>query len=100
MPEGYVQIPIYDHNENSMADDLDLGGCSYVNAVDGYEFPAESTYISVEFLKDDLREPFTNAFNLTSEEADDMSFMTLYGYCDVIQSNLFEGLGAGYDYSP
>lgn len=42
-----------------MADDLDLNGCSYVNAVDGYEFPAESTYISVEFLKDDLREPFT-----------------------------------------
>lgn len=65
LPEGYVQLPIYDHNEVSMGDDLDLTGCSYVNAVDGYEFPAESTYISVEFLKDDLREPFKNAFNLT-----------------------------------
>jgi len=28
-----------------------------------------------------------------------MSFMTLYGYCDVIQSNIFEGLGPGYNYT-
>lgn len=67
-----------------MSDDLDLTGCGYVNTVDGYRFPAESTYYSVEYLKDDLREPIGNAFNLTREEKDKMSFMDLYGYCDVI----------------
>ena len=28
-----------------------------------------------------------------------MSFMSLYGYCDIIQSNEFEGLGTGYNYT-
>ena len=28
-----------------------------------------------------------------------MSFMDLYGYCDDVQSNEFEGLGTGYDYT-
>ena len=67
MPEGYVQLPIFNHMEVAESDDLDLTGCDYVNTVDGYRFPAESTYASVEFLKDDLREPFTKAFNLTQD---------------------------------
>ena len=49
-----------------MADDLELTGCDYVNTVDSYRFPNEETYLSVEFLKEDLREPFTEAFNLTT----------------------------------
>lgn len=28
-----------------------------------------------------------------------MSFMTLYGKCDIVQSCEFEGLGTGYDYT-
>ena len=28
-----------------------------------------------------------------------MSFMDCYGYCDIVQSNSFEGLGYGYDYT-
>ena len=67
LPEGYVQLPIFNHMEVAESDDLDLTGCDYVNTVDGYRFPAESTYASVEFLKDDLREPFTQAFNLTQD---------------------------------
>jgi len=82
-----------------MADDIDLDGCDYVNTVDGYRFPAESTYTDVEWLKDDLREPIGEAFNLTRAERDNMSFMDLYGKCDIVQSNLFEGLGAGYNYT-
>lgn len=82
-----------------MSDDLDLPGCDYVNTVDGYRFPSESTYYSVEYLKDDLREPIGDAFNLSQEERDSMSFMDLYGYCDIVQSNEFEGLGTGYNYT-
>lgn len=48
-----------------MADDLDMEGCEYVNRVDGYRFPAESTYTPVEFLKDDLRQSIGNCFNLS-----------------------------------
>lgn len=44
LPQGFIQMPIFNHNEVSMGDDLDLTGCDYVNAVDGYRFPAESTY--------------------------------------------------------
>jgi hypothetical protein len=75
-------------------DDLDMCGCQYVNAVDSYTFPAESTYASVEWLKDDLREPISICFNLTQYQTDNMSFMDLYGHCDTIQSRLFEGLEA------
>ena len=70
-----------------------------MNTVDGYRFPNEDTYLSVEFLKEDLRQPFTEAFSLTSEASENMSFMDLYGYSDVIQSNIFEGLGPGYNYT-
>lgn len=100
LPEGLFQMPLFNRIEADLADDLDLTGCDYVNAVDGYRFPAESTYQSVEFLKDDLREPFTIAFNLTEEESENMSFMDLYGKSDIVQSNEFEGLGTGYDYTP
>ena len=60
-----MQVPVFNHIETSMTDDLNLSGCNYVNEVDSYRFPAESTYYSVEYLKDDLRAPFTEAFNLT-----------------------------------
>lgn len=82
LPEGFTQLPIFNHLEVSMADDLDLTGCDYINKVDGYRFPAESTYYSVEWLKDDLREPITDAFDLNETQSQDMTFMDLYGYCD------------------
>lgn len=53
--------------EDTISDDLDLGGCDYVDTVDGYRFPAESTYYSVEWLKDDLRDPIGDAFNMTEQ---------------------------------
>lgn len=65
LPEGFIQLPIFTHLEDNEADDLDLGGCEYVHTVDGYRFPNEETYEKVSFLEDDLREPFTQAFNLT-----------------------------------
>lgn len=73
-----------------MTDDLDLHGCHYVFQVDKYRFSAEDTYLTVDWLKDDLREPIGKAFNLTKEESDAMSFMDMYGYCDVVQSDIFE----------
>lgn len=36
---------------------------------------------------------------MTEEEAENMSFMDLYGKCDIVQSCEFEGLGTGYDYT-
>ena len=84
LPQGFVQVPVFMQNEVSMSDDLDMDGCDYVQSVDSYRFPSESTYYSVEWLKDDLREPIGNAFNLTEHQRDTMSFMDLYGYCDQI----------------
>ena len=66
LPKGFTQVPLFNHNEHhSLADDLDMDGCDYVDKVDSTRFPAETTYSQVEFLKDDLRAPFTVAFNLT-----------------------------------
>ena len=59
-----------------------MASCAYANKVDGYRFPSEETYSDVEYLKNDLREPFTKFFNLTSKQSEDMSFMDLYGYAD------------------
>lgn len=70
LPNGFVSIPIYSHQENSILDDINMGGCSYINAVDGYRFPADSTYESVNYLLDDLRSPISQAFNLSLEEED------------------------------
>ena len=61
-----------------------MSGCSYVNSVGGYTFPADSTYITVEYLLNDLREPISDAFDLTATQEADMDFMKLYDYCDVI----------------
>jgi hypothetical protein len=65
LPNGFVSIPIYTHMENTILDDINMGGCSYINAVDGYNFPADSTYESVDYLMNDLRSPISQAFNLT-----------------------------------
>ena len=100
LPDGFSAVPIFNHNEQSLTDDLDLNGCDYVDAVDGYRFPNPATYTSVDFLTNDLREPFTAAFNLTQYESENMTFMQSYHYCDIVQSNEFEGLGTGYDYTP
>lgn len=99
LPYHYTQLPIYNHMEDTISDDLDLGGCGYVDTVDGYRFPAESTYQSVEWLKDDLRDPISDAFGLSDHERETMSFMDLYNHCDIVQSNSFEGLGYGYNYT-
>jgi len=64
LPSGFVQLPIFNHNEVSMLDDLDYKGCHYINTVDGYRFTHEETYSSVEYLKDDLRAPISAAFGL------------------------------------
>lgn len=67
LPNGFVSIPIYSHQENTILDDINMGGCSYINKVDGYNFPADSTYYSVDYLLDDLRAPISVAFNLTAQ---------------------------------
>jgi len=65
LPYDFVSIPIYSHLDAEIIDDLDLYGCQYVNDVDSYTFPAESTYDSVDYLLDDLRAPISDCFNLT-----------------------------------
>ena len=107
LPDGFTGMPIFNHMEeyNSLGefielidDDLDLYGCGYVDTVDGYRFPAESTYTDYEYLKTDLRWPFYEAYGLSYTQAVNMSYMDLYGYCDIYQSDLFEGLPT-YDYT-
>ena len=65
LPLGFVSIPIFSHKEADLVDDLDLSGCEYVNDVDSFTFPDESTYDSVDYLLDDLRAPISDCFNLT-----------------------------------
>ena len=36
---------------------------------------------------------------MTEKEATDMDFMESYTKSDIVQSNVFEGLGWGYDYT-
>jgi hypothetical protein len=84
LPHGYRSIQSTSFENPTIDDDLDMTGCNYVNTVDGYTFPAESTYASVEWVKDDLRIPISVCFNLTQAETDNMSFMDLYSKCDII----------------
>ena len=77
LPDGYRPQSIGTHMEVSIMDDLDTTGCDYVQAVDGYRFPAESTYSSVEWLKHDLRDPISECFDLTPIQRLNMTFMDL-----------------------
>lgn len=65
IPNGFVSVPIFEFDNDTMDDDIGLGGCEYVNKVDGYNFPNDSTYTSVDWLLDDLREPIGEAFGLS-----------------------------------
>lgn len=84
IPNGFVSVPIFEFDNDTMDDDIGLGGCEYVSEVDGYNFPASSTYDSVNWLLDDLRQPIGEAFGLNATEIADMSFLDLYNWCDVI----------------
>lgn len=88
LPNDFVQIPIYSYLQPAkdvevLADDIDLYGCDYVAKVDA-RFPLDSTYTSVWWLMDALREPLQNCFNLTSTEVNNWKFMDLYSKCDII----------------
>lgn len=76
-----------------------MAGCNYVSLVDGYRFPADSTYIDYEWLMEDLRAPISDMFNLTTDEENNLDAMGLYNYCDVIQSRLFEGVPLYYEFT-
>ena len=82
LPHGYTQIPIFNKNDQPLDDDLDMGGCKYVSDVDGYRFPADSTYEPEPraYLTEGLIPPINSYFNVT--ENNTISFMDLYDYAD------------------
>lgn len=99
LPNGFVSIPIFNFNNKPMLDDINYTGCSYVNAIDSYNFPNDATYDSVDYLLDDLRAPISEAFGLSAAEEASMDFLGLYDWCDVVQSREFEGVSLNYTYS-
>lgn len=99
LPNGFVSVPIFEFQNPTIWDDIGYWSCDYVAKVDGYNFPNDATYTSVDYLLDDLREPISEAFGLTPTEEADMDFMGLYNYCDVIQSREFEGVPLNYTYT-
>jgi hypothetical protein len=99
LPNGFVSIPVYNHQEATPIDDVNMEGCTYVKKVDGYTFPSETTYDSVSYLIDDLRAPISAEFGLSQYEEDNMTFMNLYGYCDIIQCREFENIALNYTYT-
>lgn len=66
LPHGFVAIPIHNFENHPLIDDIDYQGCAYVNAVDGYNFPNDATYTSVDYLLTDLRAPISEAFGLSA----------------------------------
>ena len=96
LPYGYTQVPIYNKNNQPLDDDLDMGGCTYVQDVDSHRFPADSTYEPEPraYLTEGLYEPINRYWGLneTWDEFKNISFMDLYDYADQVQSGLFEGL--------
>ena len=50
-----------------------MGGCDYVNKIDGYRFPSELTYEEgdKEYLKAGLYKPISKSWGLNETEAED-----------------------------
>lgn len=84
LPNGFVSVPIFEFDNDTNLDDVGFGGCAYVDKVDGYNFGAPETYIDYDYLIEDLREPIGEAFGLSEEYIDDMTFSQLYNWCDVV----------------
>jgi len=99
LPNGFVSVPVFNFQNAAIIDDINMGGCSYVNKVDSYTFPADSTYTSVEYLVSDLSGPIGTAFGLTQQEQQEMTFMDLYDYCDIIQCREFQQVPLNYTYN-
>lgn len=99
LPNGFVSIPVFNFQNAAIIDDINMSGCSYVSDVDGYTFPSETTYTSVDYLLTDLREPIGTAFGLSQQEQDTMTFMDLYDYCDIIQCREFQQVSLNYTYN-
>ena len=59
---------MFTYLDHTYQDDLTYYGCNYVNAYDGYTYPANSTYESVaEIYVPPVRKAYQSIFGLTDE---------------------------------
>lgn len=86
MPEGIISdcSPVVEFIDIELINDLDIAPCTYSNTQMGVRFPQESTYEDFQYLKELLREPLRQAFGMSEESVENMSYMTLYGLCDTV----------------
>lgn len=98
--DGYVQIPVFTHSQESVQDDVAYTGCK--NSMDGrhYYEKKNDTFIDIQQpYFDILKKPIQIAFNLTQHQTDKLTFDQLYLYCDIIKAEKFQGNAARYNFT-
>ena len=89
---GLVQIPVFNYGDLNFEDDINPT-CKYViegygvNALDPNLWKALNNHV-----RPILKIPFTEAFNITDDEFDNLNFKELNDYAEVIYSEGFEGV--------
>lgn len=99
LPYGIVSIPVNNNIVPEYKDDVELDSCASALNIDNERFGADSTYVRYGYLIPALRHPMQVNFNMTDEEAANMSFMTLYGQADAVQSQMFENIKQVYPFT-
>jgi hypothetical protein len=81
--DGYTQIPIYLYSNPSTNDDLNYGGCPYVQDADTYLYNHNETFTDpAEYILPVIRLPVAAAFGISEEEIWDYSYTQLQTLCD------------------
>lgn len=90
--EGYTQHPIYNTQKPNWETAIEYQSCPYASIMDDENYPKDSTYTDVMYLRDNMRDAYKQAFNLSDEQAANMTFCEASLYADTIFAEMFEGL--------
>jgi len=93
VPDGFVQIPIYNFMDTVWEDPLSVPSCNYVLKVKHEREDKDSSYPEEAIeKKNELAPQFSKFFNNTAEFFKSLHFDPFGGYTDLVVAELFEGV--------
>jgi hypothetical protein len=89
----YKSIPVFSYlSKNTPEDDITPGGCTYANSYNNDHWNKKETYDTVsDYILPVVRDQVGRAFGKSKAEAQNMTFVNLYEYSDVLLAENMEG---------
>lgn len=91
--DGMSLIPVHNYKNPNIYDLVNYNGCSYAKRVFDYNAKNNKMYaVDADYFFPVVKEPIVEAFHLTRQQAEDLSFNQFYQYSDALVSEAFEGV--------